>query len=895
MDDIKDAFYLYSGTNVCNNSYYKQINLNSINDCLCFYAHEDSEIYISLLSGATYYSDTNEYNYIYESSILKFNSQGYDNQYINNYTINDTLVGKFIKKFYLKSSSNEHITLKLSCGDRIYLWLNNTYNSEYNRINITGKGKYSVSGKLISIINNITPLPNNAFKGLFKNNTALYDASGLIMADLITLPNSCYYEMFRGCTQLRYPPKLINNLQSNITVSDSCFAFMFGDCTNLIVTPDIPLNVTLSSSSVESVFQVMFLNCTSITSAPEYLPEFNSTAGNWIYGGMFSGCTNLIVGPKEINYSGENGCSQMFYNCTNLKRAPNLPSRLMNPFCYESMFSNCTSLEEAPILPALELVDGCYTSMFAGCSKLKYIEADFLNYYDSDDNICTNEWLLNVAENGVILLNPNNPWFSDPNNYRSVSEIPVNWYFANINFDYSPYDDMYLTFKALENGVYYTYTGPNNIQYSIDNGKTWKTATAGTQISDVRNYNQTILWKGSNTNTYTIGHFTSNNKKFEAYGNITSLRHSDNFNLYKYTSPYRYTNINNTYGEYGLFANTYIVSAKNLRLLVKPLGDTNYAGEYSYMFQNCTQFKEGPELIHPIVDNDGSQSRPSYQYMFQNCSALTKLYIYILHENGQYNNTFPTLTNVYIYDNPLNRYYWANNSVFATNKLTIHNNLKVIKRNYISVQGTAQSTSSNYIQYIDLNYIPTATTGISITAKCDNTTDRYLIGCRNGTSSNTRFGIGHSAGYYYGWGGYLNSNQTSAYNTTDWRNIKLNYKNDGNFSINSEDEQTTYYTKVISVTTGTTGGSTYPLNFSPSFSLVLFGQRTSATAISYAWAGSIKSVQITEGTEIVMDLEPISIYGAAGFYDKIGKKYYGQKFTNRQYTYNLSNYILEYH
>ena len=422
MDDIKDAFYLYSGTNVCNNSYYKQINLNSINDCLCFYAHEDSEIYISLLSGATYYSDTNEYNYIYESSILKFNSQGYDNQYINNYTVSDTPVGKFIKKFYLPSSSNNHITLKISCGDRIYLWLNNTYNSEYNRINITGKGKYSVSGKLISIINNITPLPNGAFKGLFKNNTALYDASGLIMADLTTLPEDCYYEMFRGCTQLRYPPKLINNLQSNITVSDSCFAFMFGDCTNLIVTPDIPLNVTLSSSSVESVFQGMFLNCTSITSAPEYLPEFNSTAGNLIYGGMFSGCTNLIVGPKEINYSGENGCSQMFYNCTNLKRAPKLPSLNLNINCYEYMFGNCTSLEEAPELPALELIDCCYNGMFAGCSALKYIKADFLYNYDFDDNCCTTDWVNGVASEGIFYKNADG-FFAE----TGSSSIPTDW------------------------------------------------------------------------------------------------------------------------------------------------------------------------------------------------------------------------------------------------------------------------------------------------------------------------------------------------------------------------------------------------------------------------------------------------------------------------------------
>ena len=61
----------------------------------------------------------------------------------------------------------------------------------------------------------------------------------------------------------------------------------------------------------------------------------------------------------------------MFWNCTNLTTAPELPATTLAQNCYYSLFSGCTNLTTAPALPATKLADDCYNSMFNNCTKLK--------------------------------------------------------------------------------------------------------------------------------------------------------------------------------------------------------------------------------------------------------------------------------------------------------------------------------------------------------------------------------------------------------------------------------------------------------------------------------------------------------------------------------------------
>jgi hypothetical protein len=63
------------------------------------------------------------------------------------------------------------------------------------------------------------------------------------------------------------------------------------------------------------------------------------------------------------------------------------------------MFYGCTSLTTAPELPATTLANSCYRFMFYGCTSLNHITmlATNISAYD-----CLGDWVYNVASNGTF-------------------------------------------------------------------------------------------------------------------------------------------------------------------------------------------------------------------------------------------------------------------------------------------------------------------------------------------------------------------------------------------------------------------------------------------------------------------------------------------------------------
>ena len=159
------------------------------------------------------------------------------------------------------------------------------------------KGKTDLTGK------------NYAFYGLFSSNSKLVNAQNISLP-AITLADSCYREMFDGCTSLKTAPEL-----PATTLANNCYRSMFYGCTSLTSAPELPVT-TLANSCYSN----MFRNCTSLTSAPE------------------------------------------------------LPATTLANSCYSQMFYGCTSLTTAPELPATTLASGCYSNMFYSCSSLNYIK-----------------------------------------------------------------------------------------------------------------------------------------------------------------------------------------------------------------------------------------------------------------------------------------------------------------------------------------------------------------------------------------------------------------------------------------------------------------------------------------------------------------------------------------
>ena len=120
-------------------------------------------------------------------------------------------------------------------------------------------------------------------------------------------------------------------------------------------------------------FDSMFYGCTSLTQAPE-LPETELV--DYCYNRMFYGCTNLTKAPELPATNLAQSCyERMFSGCTSLTKAPELPATNLADSCYSNMFYGCTSLTELPALPATTLASNCYSYMFSGCTSLTELPA----------------------------------------------------------------------------------------------------------------------------------------------------------------------------------------------------------------------------------------------------------------------------------------------------------------------------------------------------------------------------------------------------------------------------------------------------------------------------------------------------------------------------------------
>ena len=164
---------------------------------------------------------------------------------------------------------------------------------------------------------------------------------------------------------------------SNVTTTVSYqFMCLFSGCTNIVEAKNLIIPASTMSTSACTK---MFYGCTSLTTAPE-LPATNVESSGG-YRLMFCGCSKLKTAPVIAASSfGYCTCHGMFSGCTSLTTAPVLSATTIGrgrygqiiEGCYSWMFANCTSLTTAPELPATNLsgANWCYYFMFAGCRNL---------------------------------------------------------------------------------------------------------------------------------------------------------------------------------------------------------------------------------------------------------------------------------------------------------------------------------------------------------------------------------------------------------------------------------------------------------------------------------------------------------------------------------------------
>ena len=157
-----------------------------------------------------------------------------------------------------KTTITTTTNIPVSAGQKVQFYGNGTSTKAYGNspeVKLLGNGdgfKTKVYGNIMSLVDETGYETAKAvsgdyvFWGLFRGNTTLIDASGLLLP-ATTLAKSCYTSMFNGCSALTTAPELPAK-----TLVDFCYSNMFNGCSNLssvtcLATSGINVNSSTSN------------------------------------------------------------------------------------------------------------------------------------------------------------------------------------------------------------------------------------------------------------------------------------------------------------------------------------------------------------------------------------------------------------------------------------------------------------------------------------------------------------------------------------------------------------------------------------------------------------------------------------------------------------------------
>ena len=203
---------------------------------------------------------------------------------INDITISFSNDYQYSKNGKRWTNATSETSISANSGGKIYFRASGlTASSSAGIGSFTISDNCNLGGNILSLIYGDAYEDNNALKlsyaffGLFKNQP-------IINAERLKLPTtiseSCFCEMFYGCSSLVSAPSL-----PATSLKISCYQKMFYDCSSLVSAPSLP-----AKSLQNFCYANMFTRCSSLVSAPS-LPATSLRSG--CYSAMFSLCVNL--------------------------------------------------------------------------------------------------------------------------------------------------------------------------------------------------------------------------------------------------------------------------------------------------------------------------------------------------------------------------------------------------------------------------------------------------------------------------------------------------------------------------------------------------------------------------------------------------------------------------
>ena len=360
----------------------------------------------------------------------------------------------------------------------------------------------------------------------------------------------------------------------------------------------------------------LFWNCTVLTSAPD-LPA--TTLAEYCYYSMFYSCSSLKVAPALPATTLAASCYEnMFISCSNLQEAPELPATNLTNSCYFSMFERCSSLKKAPALPAQTLESVCYTSMFNGCTNLSSVTMLAPSNQILGDRFT--KWLLNAgtgATSRTLIVKDEDAYDALvskgylPADYWQIGKCTI---LDETGFDLGT---PYVTFTADGEQTFYLMESdyfPSNIEYSVGTDN-WKTLVADEPISFGGDKGNLRLRATNNLNgTSDYKPTVHNNHSYILFSkkDIKVACTGDIRTLLDYKT---YKTVNTSNAQFfGLFSKCKVLTS------APDLPTTKLADNcYSSMFVGCTSLTKAPALPAQEL------AAGCYENMFNGCTNLSSV------------------------------------------------------------------------------------------------------------------------------------------------------------------------------------------------------------------------------------------------------------------------------